>query len=524
MVTLVDDQIGDVSCPDTTILVGDTMACQATGSATASLYANVGTATGEPPEGPSISSTDPSHYVGYETGIIVEKATNGEDADNPTGPFITIGDAVTWTYEVTVLDLPVGNVVLTDDQGVVPVFISGDDNGDNVLYPNETWLYEAMGTAVAGQYENVAEVVGHDVLEHELTDEDPSHYFGVDPSIDIEKATNGEDADVSTGPTIEVGDPVVWTYVVTNAGTAALANVTVTDDQGVVPVFVDGDTNGDDLLDPGETWTYEATGTAVAGQYANLGRVTGVDPLGQVVEATDPSHYLGFGAGIHVEKATNAEDADLAPGLQVPVGGGVTWTYVVTNTGDVALSDIALIDDQGEVPVFIDGDTNGDGLLDVDETWTYEATGTAAAGKYTNVAIVSGIVTEPEVPVAARTLVVGDTVSDADPSNYFGSVAGIDVEKATNGIDADTAPGVEVIVGDPVMWTYVATNTGETAITEVALVDDQGEIPVLIGGDTNGDTVLDPDEVWTFEAKGIAVEGQYTNLATSLGWTPAAEP
>jgi hypothetical protein len=125
--------------------------------------------------------------------------------------------------------------------------------------------------------------------------------------IDIEKSTNGEDADTPTGPEILTGNPVNWEYVVTNPGEIPLSNVVVTDDQaGVTPVYQSGDTNTDDLLDPGETWIYTATGVAVAGQYANIGTVTAVVggdavPLGVVdagigdtITATDPSHYFGL--------------------------------------------------------------------------------------------------------------------------------------------------------------------------------------------------------------------------------------
>ena len=64
-----------------------------------------------------------------------------------------------------------------------------------------------------------------------VTDADPSHYFGVAPGIDIEKATNGEDADAPPGPFISVGGTVTWTYVVTNTGNEALNGITVTDNQ-----------------------------------------------------------------------------------------------------------------------------------------------------------------------------------------------------------------------------------------------------------------------------------------------------
>ena len=68
--------------------------------------------------------------------------------------------------------------------------------------------------------------------------------------IDIEKATNGEDADNPTGPFILVGDPVEWTYVVTNTGDVQLSNVVVTDDNGTPGN--PGDDFSPDLLDSGD--------------------------------------------------------------------------------------------------------------------------------------------------------------------------------------------------------------------------------------------------------------------------------
>ena len=79
-------------------------------------------------------------------------------------------------------------------------------------------------------------------------------------------------------------------------------------------------------------------GTAVAGQYANVGTATGTPTAGPDVTATDPSHYFGeAGASIDIEKLTNGEDADTAPGPKVEPDATVTWTYIVKNTGEVAL-------------------------------------------------------------------------------------------------------------------------------------------------------------------------------------------
>ncbi|MBN1783241.1 hypothetical protein JW948_19050, partial [bacterium] len=44
------------------------------------------------------------------------------------------------------------------------------------------------------------------------------------PQIHIEKATNGQDADAPTGPTVNAGSTVTWTYAVTNPGNVPISN------------------------------------------------------------------------------------------------------------------------------------------------------------------------------------------------------------------------------------------------------------------------------------------------------------
>jgi hypothetical protein len=49
--------------------------------------------------------------------------------------------------------------------------------------------------------------------------------------------------------------------------------------------------------------TCTATGTAVAGQYNNVGTVTSKPPIGADVTATDPSSYFGV-SGLELNKTT----------------------------------------------------------------------------------------------------------------------------------------------------------------------------------------------------------------------------
>ena len=140
------------------------------------------------------------------------------------------------------------------------------------------------------------------------------------------KLTNGvHDTDPNGTNVVQLvpGDPVTWTYQISNPGNVsfAKANVVVTDNQtGVTPAaelsggFVVGDTNQNNMLDPGETWTYSATGTAVDLLVNAPGYITvpGLDPdntgntqpvyenTGKVtitnttLVATDLSHYANI--------------------------------------------------------------------------------------------------------------------------------------------------------------------------------------------------------------------------------------
>jgi hypothetical protein len=227
----------------------------------------------------------------------------------------------------------------------------------------ETWTYTASGTAVAGQYANTGTATATDVLNQPVSDSDLSHYFGYTPTgIQIEKSTNGVDADDAPGPLLAVGSPVTWTYVVTNRGNTPLSSVTVTDDQGVTIAGPAGDANNNGELDPGETWTYTANGTAEVDQYRNLGTAVAIDALGQTVSDSDLSHYFGYTpTGIRIEKSTNGEDADDAPGPLLAVGSPVAWTYVVTNRGNTPLANVTVTDDQGVTIAGPTGDANNDG-------------------------------------------------------------------------------------------------------------------------------------------------------------------
>ncbi len=264
--------------------------------------------------------------------IKIVKKTNGT---NDSCPSVLVGSTVTWTYEVTNIgNRPLSNIVVTDDQGVTPIYKSGDANNDGKLDLTETWLYEATGKAVKGQYKNVGTATGS-YNSTQVSATDPDCYFGADPKIEIVKKTNGTDNNSPTGPYILVGDPVKWTYEVTNPGNVPLSNVQVTDDQGVTPIYKSGDANNDGKLDLTETWLYEATGKAVKGQYKNVGESCGYYDSTKVCD-DDPDHYLGVEPKLTIVKTPD--------GQEVNAGDALTFSMVVSNSGDGTAKGVTLSD------------------------------------------------------------------------------------------------------------------------------------------------------------------------------------
>ena len=92
----------------------------------------------------------------------------------------------------------------------------------------------------------------------------------------------------------------------------------------------------------------------------------------------------------------------------------------------------------------------------------------------------------------------------------FVPAPGIDIEKATNGVDADTAPGVELIVGEVATFTFVATNTGNVDLADVSITDD-------VLGPICGIENLAVGASETCETTATVTEGQQTNVATATG-------
>jgi uncharacterized repeat protein (TIGR01451 family) len=312
----------------------------------------------------------------------------------------------------------------------------------------------------------------------------------LDAALNIVKTTNGVDANNPPGVYVRVGDPVIWTYTVSNVGTFTLTSVTVTDSEaGVTPVLVSGDEGLPGIFEIGETRVYTAAGIAVAGQYSNTATAVGVTEGGDLVTDTDVSHYFGAISGIDINKDASA--------TFVTAGSLVTYTYGVSSTGNVHLVNVSVSDDRclAVTPVVSGtanvGDTDGDGALDVGEVWQYTCT-TPLTTTTTNIATVTAV--DP----------LSTTVTATDTFTVDVSGSAIDLEKSVS--HAYVQPNTTVT------YTFTVENVGSGALTNVVLSDNLCSVGPATG-DVGSDGVLDVGEVWTYTCTSV-ITRTTTNVAT----------
>jgi uncharacterized repeat protein (TIGR01451 family) len=282
---------------------------------------------------------------------------------------------------------------------IIPPYTFQPDEGPLFVYEGHNWTDE--GQAIYNNGCNIPKEIDHN------------------PGINVVKT-----ASVETVP--PGGGSVTYTYVVTNTGDVPLSDVSVSDDKCSPVSYVSGDANDDDFLGLSETWTFSCT-TTITTDTTNTGTATGHDGEDTVTDtdqATVTVEQPVLAAGIHIEKT-------VLP-LNLPAGGGdVTYTYVVSNTGDLPLTNVAVTDDNG-TPANHSDDFGVDcpkTALAVDESMTCTADVTGTTATTTNIATASGTAGET-------------TVSDTDDATVTVAAPGGGVEAET---DVPTAPQTDTI-------------------------------------------------------------------------------
>ena len=340
--------------------------------------------------------------------------------------------------------------------------------------------------ADAGTYPNTASVTvrDNDGSSASASDDRTVTVTNVDPVIAVTKTASEKQV-------FAPGENVEFTVVVTN-NSVATDPVTITS----LVDSIHGNLNGQgtcavpQTIQSGNSYTCKFT-VLVDGDETNRVDASGADNESTPVTAYAEASVEMINPSLTIVKTTNGDD-----GLTFLVGTPLTWSYLVTNNGDVPLTNITVSDDK-----FVDAICTIETLAAGAST-TCTATGTAAAGPYTNLGSAA----------AAYTDLDGDAkpLLASDGSSYFGAAPALSLVKTAD-------PTTYNAKDQTITYSYVIKNTGNVTLSgPFSVTDDKATVTCT----QPADAALSPNEETTCTASYTITQtdldaGKVTNKATA---------
>lgn len=383
------------------------------------------------------------------------------------------GDMLTYTITVhnPLLFETLSGATLTDPVPGGVEFVSASDGGTLDTTTNVvTWDMPDLpgdGTVTRTLVVRVLSTVASATLRNTatITASDPAT-----PGEQLTASASDED-DVTTSPglTIDkgslaleyhaVGDVVTYTFSARNSGDVTLHDVTITDPLAGLSAVTYTWPGTTGVLAPGETVTARATYTVTqadmdSARVDNTATATGATPNGRSITDDDSHQVAVIGEpAITLDKSTDS--------VVTRAGDVVTYTFTVTNTGDLTLYGVGIADPMSGLSAVTLGDWPGAaGVLAPGEFVT--ATATYAARQAD---VDAGLILN--TATAAGTPTGGAEVSDQDDATVtIDRVPGIAFDK-----DAAYEAGQRGEAGDELVYEFTATNTGNTTLTAVVIDD-----------------------------------------------------
>ena len=376
-------------------------------------------------------------------------------------------------------------------------------------------------------------------------------------ALDPAHPTSFEDANTAPGAFLTIGSTVIFTYAVSVDGlVAGHRTCVVTDNSSPAIAPTTSQPNGQqrrrhrrrrparprrDLDLPGDG--HGSGGPAHERRHGHrhrhrLGRDAHDDRSGELHRRDRPRVQIVKAINaVNPESPTAAEDAnDSANPYLLQAGAPVVWTYMVTNLGDHRPDGVVVVDDNG-TPERPERRHRADRA---DERRPEQRNGVPRQERDVDLhrarahgrrRPVHEHRDRPRHDEAAR------PIYDNDPATYFGWVVEPrhpEGDERGRPEQPDAARGrqqrarPDPPVGTPVIWTYRVTQHREhrarrspspTTTAPRRTRPTTSRPTCYVSGDTNGDGMIDPSEIWLFTSAGVrsyaAWPGQYVNIATA---------
>ena len=361
--------------------------------------------------------------------------------------------------------LDLHDVTVTDDMGT-----PGDTSDDVIVFgpadlaAGESQPYNGSYSTTAIPATDTVTAEGHRADASVTATAEASCSPDLEPALTVDKVCT---ANVNEGGT---GIDVLFSGTVTNSGNVALEDVTVVDDQGTADPADDVTVLGPVTLDVGESLPYNGS-FGILGTNSSTDNVTatGVDvlsgaPVEASAQATCAADVL---PAIEVDKLCTADINADGTGIDVLFSGSVS------NTGNVVLENVTVTDDSGTP-----GDPGDDVIvlgpisLAPGESVPYNGSFAANGASSTDVVTASGSDALTQTPVDASAQATCQ--ADVQPAIAVDKICTANINAGSTGID--------------VLFSGSVTNTGNVALENVTVVDDNGT-PADPGDDV---TVLGP--------------------------------
>ena len=486
-VTVVDNSASVGTCTPTqpsTLVPGESMTCLASHVVTQTDVDNgsyVNTATGDSNETPPSDSTVTVNFSQNPALSILKSETS-------TGPYV-VDDTI--TYDIVVTNT--GNVTLTNVTVVDPSATVGTCTPvqPSILAPGESMTCPASHVVTQTDVDNgsYANTATGDSNETPPADSTVTVNFVAAPSLSVLKS------ETSTGP-YAVDDTITYDIVVTNTGNVTLTNVTVVDPSATVGTCTPAQPS---TLAPGESMTCPASHVVTLADVNSGSYVNTATGDSDETPPSDSTVTVNFAQN----PALSILKSETSTGPYV-VDDTITYDIVVTNTGNVTLTNVTVVDPSATVGTCTPVQPS---ILAPGESMTCPASHVVTQadvnnGSYANTATGDSDETPPSDSTVTITLAQNPNISITKSSDATGTNA----------------------VGDTVTYTYDIENTGDVTLTNVTVTDAHVGLSVISCVPAQGST-LAPGETMICTATYIVTQadldaGQIDNTGEVVGTPP----
>lgn len=232
-----------------------------------------------------------------------------------------------------------------------------------------------------------------------------------------------------------IGQPIVYSFTVTNTGNTTLTSVAISDQLAGLPPLTYTWPSADGVLRPGQgataTSTYVVTAADIDnGEVTNNATASGQPPTGDPVASEPQTTTTPL---VKAPSIALAKTAD-ASGITDPAkpGQSIVYSFTVTNTGGVTLTDVTITDALAGLPPLVYAWPAAEGVLLPGEAATATSTYVITAADVSRGVVTNNAVATGQPPT-------GDPI-ESDPATTVTELREIPVPTPTPRPDAGGLP------------------------------------------------------------------------------------